>query len=175
MSKTLFDSFIDWLLDLHEKFTVPYHDRQFQTLLTLKGTITQPKQSHYDPKAGGWVFVEEVTEVQYVLKYNNLGRYGFEFRCSKHFPEHVIKQTEEYIQVVEPWLEGQLDSSDTLRRLYEEYPDRIVVPSAACFNLPPLKQPTNGQVVSGMVQTLLTNQSASNDSSPPPGSIPLAH
>jgi hypothetical protein len=132
-------SFIEWLIETCEAFVYPSQDRRWQTMCILKGTVSFIRQTRYDVKAGKWVYEEDVFDIKYILQYNNLGRTNYEIRCLRSVPDKILRNTDEFIQVVEPWVNGEL-STERLKDIYADYPERLIMPQAGVVTLPPLRE-----------------------------------
>lgn len=101
----------------------------------VKGTIPYRKQDHFDCDLREWVWVEGVVTVYYTLKYNQLGQFACDIAPNMKVDEQFIRSTDDYVDIVEPWLAGGLPCRDFVA-IEKAHPDKIKFPCSNSITIP---------------------------------------
>ena len=128
--------------------TASYEDRRWRVLCVIRGEFTRNVQSHWDCTHGKWVYKDIVITVYYTLRYSNIGQHDCVITSSSSLNHKLLRVAPEYVQIVDPWCEGDIDN-ERLKNIYTEYPDRVSFPSAGVVNLPPLRANDNLLISAG--------------------------
>jgi hypothetical protein len=127
MRKNLFDLLIEWLINRHDCLKYSYEEREMKTAAMIVGRVPDHHESSN-------------ARMTWFLTYNEIGDFGHSYHCNMVMPSvDRLHQTEEYIQIVQPWCRGMMGAAQ-LKKLYDEYPDRVSIPGME-IKLTPIKIP----------------------------------